>query len=66
MGKAISRSIKNKARTLIKHYKKDLSTDFDKNKQFIKTLEVPLSPLTINLIAGYITREIKKEATQAA
>ncbi len=61
MGKAMSNKIKSKAKIIIQEFRKDLSTDFRKNKDFLKKMKLPLSKLTINLMAGYITRTLKKE-----
>ena len=58
----MSRSIKAKARIVIEKYKEDLTTDFTKNKELIKQLELPFSRKTINLIIGFTTREMKKLA----
>ncbi|MCK9293025.1 hypothetical protein M0P25_03025 [archaeon] len=61
MGKAMSNSIKAKAKIIITEFKDKLGLDFTKNKNFIKQMNLPLSKLTINLMAGYITRTLKKE-----
>jgi len=61
MGKAMSNSIKAKAKIIISEFKDQLGLDFTKNKTFIKQINLPLSKLTINLMAGYITRTLKKE-----
>ena len=62
MGKAMSRSIKAKGRAVIDKYKEDLTVDFTRNKELVKKLELPFSRKTINLMAGFITREMKKLA----
>ncbi|HOD89980.1 MAG TPA: hypothetical protein PKK56_02795 [archaeon] len=61
MGKAVSNITKRKAEVIISEFKEELSTDFEKNKKFLKDMKLPLSKLTINLMAGYITRAMKKE-----
>lgn len=61
MGKAMSNSIKSKAKIVMSEFKEKLDVDFEKNKNFLKGMNLPLSKLTINLMAGYITRTIKKE-----
>ncbi len=61
MGKAMSNKIKAKAKIIMQEFKSDLCVDFRKNKNFLKTMDLPLSKLTINLMAGYITRTLKKE-----
>ncbi len=65
MGKAMSNSIKAKAKIIMSEFKGKLDIDFYKNKQFIKRMSLPLSKLTINLMAGYITRTLKKEKKEA-
>ena len=57
----MSNKIKSKAKIIIKEFKSDLSTEFRKNKNFLKKMDLPLSKLTINLMAGYITRVLKKQ-----
>ena len=62
MGKAVPKSVKSKAEFLLKQFKEKLSIDNEKNKLFVNSLELPgLSKTTRNLMAGYITRKIKKE-----
>ncbi len=61
MGKAVSNNIKAKAKIIMNEFKEKLGTDFEKNKLFLKGMNLPLSKLTINLMAGYITRTIKIE-----
>jgi len=61
MGKAMSNKIKSKADIIIKEFKERLDIDFEKNKIFIKKMNLPLSKLTVNLMAGYITRKLKVE-----
>jgi ribosomal protein S17E len=65
MGKAMSNAIKAKAKIIVTEFKDKLSIDFKKNKDFLKSLNLPLSKLTINLMAGYITRFFKKEKKDA-
>jgi ribosomal protein S17E len=65
MGKAMSNAIKTKAKIVLSEFKEQLGTDFTKNKTFLKKINLPLSKLTINLMAGYITRIIKQEKKDA-
>jgi len=62
MGKAISHSIKVKAEVLMKHYPGKFSPEFEKNKAFLKTLKLPLSKKTLNLVTAFISRQLKKQA----
>lgn len=61
MGKAVSNSIKAKAKIIMTEFEERLGIDFEKNKNFLKEMKLPLSKLTINLMAGYITRTIRKQ-----
>lgn len=61
MGKAMSNKIKAKARIILHEFKSDFGTDYVKNKDFIKSMNLPLSKLTINLMSAYITRFMKAE-----
>jgi ribosomal protein S17E len=61
MGKSMSNKIKSKARIIIKEFRKELSIEFRKNKEFLKKLSLPFSKLTVNLMAGYITRVLKAD-----
>jgi ribosomal protein S17E len=59
MGKAVPRGIKSKAATLMKLYSDKFGVDFEKNKQFLNSLDLPFSKLTRNLLAGYISKQLK-------
>ena len=56
MGKAVPKGIKRKAEYLLKAYPEKFSKDFEKNKQTLKDLELPLSNQSRNWVAGFITR----------
>lgn len=60
MGKAVPKGIKSKANLLVSKFADRFSPDFDKNKEFIKTLELPFSKKERNLMAGFITRKMKQ------
>jgi len=61
MGKQIIRILKNKADKLREIYPDKFSEDFEKNKDFLKTLDVfDYSKQDRNLCAGYLSREMKK------
>jgi len=63
MGKAVPRGVKTKAHTLIKLYPDSFSKDFEKNKEFLNSLELPLPKLTRNLIAGFISKQMAKKSS---
>jgi small subunit ribosomal protein S17e len=62
LGKAVPKTIKHRVSELIELYPGKFTTDFEKNKEFVKALELPLAKSTINKIIGYITKSVKKEA----
>jgi ribosomal protein S17E len=61
MGKAVSNSIKAKAKIIMTEFSDKVGTEFEKNKLLLKNMNLPLSKLTINLMSGYITRTIRKQ-----
>lgn len=65
MGKAMSNKIKAKAKIIYNEFKEDFGPVFKANKEFIKTMNLPLSKLTINLMSAYITRSVKKDKKEA-
>lgn len=60
MGKAVPKSLKTIAEILMEEFPKEVSHDFDKNKEFLNTLELSLSKSQRNLVAGYIARKTEK------
>ncbi len=61
MGKAVPRNIKQRANLLIEKFPDETSDDFEKNKEFINSMELPFSKKTRNLMAGFITRQKKSK-----
>jgi ribosomal protein S17E len=61
VGKAIVKGLKTKADLLLKTIPERFSTDFEKNKGVLVELGIPFTKLNRNLLAGYITREVKKK-----
>ncbi|MFH0714810.1 MAG: 30S ribosomal protein S17e [Candidatus Diapherotrites archaeon] len=66
MGKAIPKGIKARANILLEKFPDSFSTDFEKNKQFVQSLELPLYKTNRNLIVGFITRQVKQKIKKAA
>lgn len=64
MGKAIPNMIKSKCNDLLEALPNAFSNDFEKNKQVIHALELPWSKKQKNLMAGYMTRLVKKKAKE--
>lgn len=65
MGKAIPRGLKTKAEFLIKNIPEKFGPDFEKNKKSIVELAIPFTKLNRNLVAGYITRKLRKKMQAA-
>lgn len=65
MGKTIPKTIRVKAIELYKEMKENFTTSFEENKKTLKNwfkeINAPFSKITINLMAGLITKEKKKE-----
>ncbi len=61
LGKAIPKSIKIRAEVLLRGLPEIFSSDFEKNKEAIKALQLPLTSWGRNLIAGYIARKLKEK-----
>ncbi len=59
MGKAVPKSIKSRAEYLLENFKEKFSTDFEKNKTVINGIDLPLSKVDRNIMAGYISRIIE-------
>jgi len=56
MGKSVPRGVKTKAEILLKE-NSEFSTDFDKNKELINSMDLGVSKKIRNLIAGFIVRK---------
>ncbi len=57
MGKAVPRIIKQRSNELLKAYPDNFSREFEKNKEFLKSLELPFSKTELNLMSGFISRK---------
>ena len=66
MGKAVPKSLKSRAEVLMKEFPKETTPDFEKNKDFLNTLNLSLSKSQRNLVAGYISRKTEKPAEEKA
>ncbi len=60
MGRIKSIAIKNLGKEFIKGHGKDFSTDFDGNKEALGKIRKIRSKKNRNVVAGYITKEMKK------
>ena len=59
MGKAVPRGIKRKAEYLLKAFPEKFGKDFEKNKQTLDDLELPLSQQERNWLAGFMARQLQ-------
>ena len=63
MGKAVPKSLKRRAEILIQHFPDKFSKSFEKNKQILNELNLPLSTTQRNLVAGYIARKLPESGS---
>ena len=66
MGRIKTTMIKRTAHTLIKQYPEKMTQDFDKNKKAIEEVADIYSKKLRNVIAGYITRLMRKQEKTSA
>ena len=59
MGKAVPRGIKRKAEFLLKAYPERFGKDFEKNKEALQDLDLPLSQQERNWLAGFLARQLQ-------
>jgi len=56
LGKAVPKQLKFRAEVLLENHKAGFSLDFKKNRDYLVSLDLPLSKTNRNIVAGYITR----------
>jgi len=66
MGRIKQTYLKRIANELLEKYKEDFGKDFQKNKEMVQELSTVKSKSIRNKIAGYITKVMKREATEAS
>jgi small subunit ribosomal protein S17e len=59
MGRIKGTIVKRTAKEVMAKFKSEVSPDFEKNKQFLKRID--MQKKTRNSVAGYIARKVKKE-----
>ena len=59
LGKAVPKSIKSRVEILLEKFPEKFGKDFDKNKQVLNELDLSLRRFDRNMIAGFLTRQIK-------
>ncbi len=60
MGRIKTISIKTLGNELIREHGKKFTDDFEKNKEILSSIKNVKSKKTKNVLAGYITKEMKK------
>ena len=66
MGRIKQTYLKRIANELLEKYKGEFGKDFQKNKEMVQELSTVKSKSIRNKIAGYITKVMKREATEAS
>ncbi len=61
MGKQRTRIVKRKAEKVFEKRKDGFTEDFKKNKEVLKGMDLPLSKVDRNIMAGYLTSLVAKE-----
>lgn len=61
MGKSVPRGIKTRAEDLMKLYKEKFTTDYEKNREIVNSLDLPFPKSWKNTMVGYITRKVKEK-----
>ncbi len=65
MGKAVPRRIKLISSQLLEKFPdKFVKKDFDANKKFIDSLNLPFDKTTRNLVSGFITRSLSEKESE--
>ncbi|MBN1940915.1 MAG: 30S ribosomal protein S17e [Candidatus Diapherotrites archaeon] len=59
MGKAVPKAIKMRVETLLQEIPEKFSTDFEKNKEALNSLNLPFSVFDRNMMAAFLTRKVK-------
>jgi len=60
MGRILHKKFRNYAEDILKKYGNLLTTDYTKNRKILETITILPSKRVRNIIAGFITRKIKK------
>jgi len=60
MGRILHKRFRNYAEEIIKRYGNLFTTDYQKNRKILETIASLPSKRVRNMIAGYITRRIKR------
>ena len=60
MGKILTKTLKNKALEVHAVFTDKFNDNFEDNKQFMRSLELPYSKKVQNVMSGFLTRHVKK------
>lgn len=60
MGKQRTRIVKRKAEKIFNRKPEEFTEDFKKNKEKLKEMNLPLTKVDRNIIAGYMTTLVEK------
>ncbi|MBR9706941.1 MAG: hypothetical protein GOV15_00730 [Candidatus Diapherotrites archaeon] len=66
MGKILTKGLKNRANVVFNAMEDKFSSGFENNKTVLRSLELPYSKRVTNVIAGFVTRSVKRKETLAA
>lgn len=66
MGKAVPKGIKSRVEILFNRFPEKFSKDFDKNKDTLRELKVPLTKKNLNLLSGFMVRKVKEVEKEKA
>lgn len=61
LGKQRTRIVKRKAQKIYEEVPEDFSEDFEENREELKGLELPVTKVNRNIMAGYLTDLAKEE-----
>lgn len=61
MGKQRTRIVKRKARKIYDKIPAKFTMDFQENKEILKELDLPVTKVNRNIMAGYIIQLVEKE-----
>ncbi len=60
MGQQRTRVVKRQAKKIYEKIPEEFSTDFQENKEKLKELDLPISKVNRNIIAGYIIKLVEE------
>ena len=61
LGKSVLKGLKYRSEVLLREFPDKFGKDFEKNKASLEPMELGLSKVSRNIVAGYITRLAEKQ-----